>query len=119
METIVEPNIRVFRKGVLIKSSTKLGSGSGRISARRNLSWSSALPTTIIEVVGIPQMVFTNSITVIHHNKATYRPLISSMALGGCKNADVVHSKGGYSKPITVTTPIFYHTDGHYVRPNF
>jgi hypothetical protein len=29
-----------------------------------------------------------------------------------------VHSKGGYRKPLVVTALIFYHKDGHYVRPN-
>ncbi len=35
-----------------------------------------------------------------------------------CKSADVVHSKGGYWKPIIITTSILDHRDGHYVRPN-
>ncbi len=29
-----------------------------------------------------------------------------------------MHSRGGYRKPIIVTTPILNHRDGHYVRPN-
>jgi hypothetical protein len=38
METIVEPNIEVVRRGVLIRFTTKLGSGSNGISIRKNLS---------------------------------------------------------------------------------
>jgi len=43
---------------------------------------------------------------------------MSSMAIGGCRSVDVVHSKGGYQEPITIIPLIFYHKDGHYVRPN-
>jgi hypothetical protein len=43
---------------------------------------------------------------------------MKSMVVGGCKNADVMHSKGGYWKPIVVIASIFDHRNGHYVRPN-
>jgi hypothetical protein len=96
VETIVAPNINVVRKGVVIGSVAKLGSGSCGVLVGRNLSRSSTLLATTIRVVGIPQMVFTNPITTIHVNMTTDRPLMSSMVVGGCKSANVVHSKGGY-----------------------
>jgi hypothetical protein len=54
--------------GVLIESVTNFSSGSGGVSTGRNLSQSSALPTTTTRVVGILQMVFTNMIITIHVN---------------------------------------------------
>jgi hypothetical protein len=62
VEKIVAPNIDVVKRGILIKSTTKLGSGSSGVSIIRNLSQSLALPTTTTGVVGILQMVFTNLI---------------------------------------------------------
>jgi hypothetical protein len=38
MEIVVAPNINVVRRGVLIGSTTKLGSGSSGVSTVRNLS---------------------------------------------------------------------------------
>jgi hypothetical protein len=55
-----------------------------------------ALPTTIIGVVSILQMVFTNLITYTHGNKTVDQPLLNSMAVGRHKSVDAVHSKGGY-----------------------
>jgi hypothetical protein len=43
---------------------------------------------------------------------------MSSMVAKGCRNADVVHSKGGYQEPIAVITPILDLKNGHYVKPN-
>jgi hypothetical protein len=43
---------------------------------------------------------------------------MSSMVVGGYKSANVANPKGRYREPFVVTTPIFYHRDGHYVRPN-
>jgi hypothetical protein len=106
------------KRGLLIKFVAKLGSGSSGISTVRNLNQSLALPIHTIGVVGIPQIVFTNLLTITHMNKTTDRPLMSSMVIGGCKSTNVVHPRGGYREPIDVTTPIFYHRDGHYVRPN-
>ncbi len=40
------------------------------------------------------------------------------MVVGGCRSANVVHSKGRYQEPIAVIAPILDHRDGHYVRPN-
>ncbi len=40
------------------------------------------------------------------------------MAIRVCRSANVMYSRGGYREPIVVTAPIFYHKDGHYVRPN-
>jgi hypothetical protein len=54
VETIVAPNTNVFRGGILIGFVTYLGSGSSKILARRNLSWSSKLPTTTSRVYGTP-----------------------------------------------------------------
>jgi hypothetical protein len=76
---VVVPNIDVVKKGVLIGLTKKLGSESSGVSAVRNLNRSSALPTTTIGVVGMPQMVFTNPITTIHVNKTANRPLMNSM----------------------------------------
>jgi hypothetical protein len=44
VEMVVAPNINVVRKETLIRSTTKLGSGLGGVSAIRNLSRSLALP---------------------------------------------------------------------------
>jgi hypothetical protein len=54
------------------------------------------LPTTTTGVVGILQMVSINSIMVTHGNRITNQPLMSSMVVGGCRNVDVVDSRGGY-----------------------
>jgi hypothetical protein len=59
MQMVVEPNINVVRRGVLIGFATKLGSGLGGVLLRRNLNQGSTLPIAIIRIVGIPQMVFT------------------------------------------------------------
>jgi hypothetical protein len=53
VEMVVAPNINVVRKGILIGSTTNLGSGLCGVSTRRNLNRSSMLPTTIIGNVGI------------------------------------------------------------------
>ncbi len=65
------PNINVVRKGVQIRPITKLGGRSCGVSTIRNLSQSSALPTTTIRVVGILQMVFINPIRTTHVNRTT------------------------------------------------
>jgi hypothetical protein len=54
VEIIITPNMDVIKKGVIIGSITKLGSGLGGILAERNLTRSSALPITTIGVVGTP-----------------------------------------------------------------
>jgi hypothetical protein len=38
VETVVAPNINVVKRGILIISETKLGSGLGGVSTIRNLS---------------------------------------------------------------------------------
>ncbi len=96
METVIEPNIDVVKRGVLIGFVTKLSSGSNEVSIRRNLNRSLGLPTSTIRVVSIPQMLFINLIMAIHGNKTVDRPLMNSMATRRCKNANVVHSRGGY-----------------------
>ncbi len=118
VETVVEPNMNVVKRGVLIGFVSKLGSGSSGVSARRNLSQSSTLPAATIGVVGILQVVFTNSIMATHGNMTTNWPLMSSMAVGGCIITNVMHSKSKYQEPIVVTTSIFDHKNGHYVRLN-
>jgi hypothetical protein len=32
---------------------------------------------------------------------------MSSMVVGGCKSANIVHLRGGYWKPIAIIVPIF------------
>jgi hypothetical protein len=44
--------------------------------------------------------------------------MMSSMVVRGYKSVDVTHPRGGYRKPFVITTPIFDHRDGHYVKPN-
>jgi NH3-dependent NAD+ synthetase len=68
VETLVAPNIDVVKKEVLIGYATKLGCGLGGVSVISNLNRSLTLPTITNGVVGIFQMVFTNSITTIHVN---------------------------------------------------
>jgi len=118
VETIVEPNINVVRRGVQIGSVTKLGSESSGVSVVRNLSQSLALLTITIRLVGTPQMVFTNLITTTHVNMTTDQPLMNSMAIRRYISADVMHLRGGYREPIVIIAPILDHKDGHYVRPN-
>jgi hypothetical protein len=118
VETIVAPNIDVVRRGVLIGFTTKLDSKSSGILEGRNINQSLALLVATTIVVSILHMVFTNPIMATHGNRTANRPLMSSMDVGRCKNANVMHSRGGYRMPIVVTTPIFYHKNGHYVRPN-
>jgi hypothetical protein len=114
----LSPNIHVVKRGILIRSTTKLGIKSTGVSIVRNLSQSLALPTVITGVFGILQMVFTNLIMNTHVNRTINRSLMSLVAVGQHKNVNVVHPKGGYQKPIFVTAPFFYHRDGHYVTPN-
>ncbi len=69
IEMFVAPTMDVVRKGVLIGSTTKLGSGSSGVLARRKLSGSTTLPTASTGVVGTPQMVFTNLIMITFVNR--------------------------------------------------
>jgi hypothetical protein len=118
VETVVEPNTDVVRRGILIRPIVKLGSRSGGVSTGKNLSQSLALPAPTTRVVSIPQMGFTNSIMATHGNRTTNQPLMNSMVVRRCRSADVVHLRGRFREPIAITTPIFYYKDGHYVRPN-
>ncbi len=93
---VIVPTMDVVIRGVLIRSATKLGSGSDGISTGRKLSGSLALPTITIRVVRTFQMVFTNPITTIHVNRTIDRPLMSSMVIGGYINADAMYPIGGY-----------------------
>jgi hypothetical protein len=108
----------VVKRRVLIGSATKLGSKSGGVSARRNLSQNSTLPTTTTRVVTTLQMVFTNPITTTHVKRTVDRPLMSSMAARRYRRVDVANLRGGYQKPFAIITQILDHKDGHYVRPN-
>ncbi len=96
MEMLVVPNVDVIRREIVTGSTAKLGSKLGGVLTRRNLNWSLMLPTYTTGVVGILQMVFTNLILVVHGNKIVDQPLMSSMAIRAYRNADVVHSRGGY-----------------------
>ncbi len=118
VEMVVVPNIDVVRRVILIRSATKLGSRLNGVSTLRNLSRSLTLPTTIIGVVGMLQMVFTNPIMTTHVSKIRDQPLMNSMAARRYKSADAMHPRGGYQKPIVITAPIFDHKDDHYVKPN-
>jgi hypothetical protein len=118
VETVVMPNIDVVRKGVLIVSIAKLGSGLSEVLVGRNLSQSLRLLTATTRVVGIPQMVFTYPIMTTHGNKTADQPLMSSMVIGRYISVDVMHPKRGYQKPFAITTPTLDHRDGHYVKPN-
>ncbi len=69
VEMVVTPCINVFKRGVLIGFAAKLGSESSGVSIRRNMSQNLTLPAITTGVVGIPQMVFTNPITIIHGNR--------------------------------------------------
>jgi hypothetical protein len=109
VETVVAPSLNVVKREILIGFVAKLGSGLGGVLVVRNLSQSLALSIATIGVFGIPQMVFNNPIMTTHVNKIAYRPLMSSMVVGGCRSVDVVHSKWGYQEPITITPLIFYH----------
>jgi hypothetical protein len=52
VETIITPTMDVVRRGVLIGSVKKLGSGSGGVFAGRKLNGNMTLPTTTTRVVG-------------------------------------------------------------------
>jgi hypothetical protein len=41
-------------------------------------------------------MVFTNPIMIIHVNKTTYQPLMSSIAVKGYRSANAMNRKIGY-----------------------
>jgi len=58
VETIVTPNINVVRRGVLIRSTTKLDGGLRGVLAIRILSQSLALPIAIIGVVDTSNGVY-------------------------------------------------------------
>jgi hypothetical protein len=62
--------------------------------------------------------MLTNPITTTHLNKIIDQPPVSSMVVGGYKNADAVNPRGGYQKPFAITAQIFDHKNVHYVRPN-
>jgi hypothetical protein len=108
----------VVRRGLLIGSATKLGSGSGGVLARRKLNGSLALPITTTRVVRAPQLVFTNPIMIIRVNRIIDQPLMSSMVARGYRNEDATNPRRGYQKPFAVTTPILDHKYDHYVKPN-
>ncbi len=118
VETIVATTMDVDKMVVLIGSVTTLGSGSNGISTRRKLSGSAILPTTTIEVVGTPQMVFTNLIMTIHMNKIANQPSMNLMATRRYISVNAMNPKGGYQEPFVVIAQIPNHKDGHYGRPN-
>ncbi len=87
----------VVKRGVLIGSTTKMGSGSGGVLVGRKLSGSITLSTLTIGVVGTPQMVFTNPILITHVNMTIDQPSMSSMATKRyTRSVDAMNSKGGY-----------------------
>jgi len=54
---------------------------------------------------------------IIHVNRTTNQPLMSSMVVKRYKIANAMNSKGGYWEPFAITISILDHRDGHYVRP--
>jgi hypothetical protein len=72
-----------------------MGSGLDGVLAGRKLNKSTTLPTTNIGVVGTLK-VFTNSIMIVHVNRTTNQPSMSSMAGKGYKSANAMNSKGGH-----------------------
>jgi hypothetical protein len=64
VETIIAPNINVVRRGLKIEYVAKLGNISSGVLVVRNLSRSLTLPIITIKIISIPQMVFTNLITI-------------------------------------------------------
>jgi hypothetical protein len=117
VETFVAPTMDV-RRGVIIGSTTKLGSGLHKVLVGRKLNGSITLPTIVIGVVWTPWMVFTNPIMITLVNRIVDRPSMSSMATKGNRSVDAMNSKGRHRKPCAVTTPILDHRGGHYVKPN-
>jgi hypothetical protein len=63
-------------------------------------------------------MVFINLIITTHMNMTTNWPLVSSMAAGRYKSANAMNPREGYWEPYAITTQIFEHKNGHYIRPN-
>jgi hypothetical protein len=60
------------------------------------LSRSSRILVATIGVVGTPHMVFINPTMIIHVNRTTYQPLMSSMAARKYKIINVRNLEGGY-----------------------
>jgi hypothetical protein len=81
------------------------------------LSWSATLLATTTRVVGILQMVFTNSIMITHVNWVVDWPLMNWMVTGGYRSVHVVHPRGGYWESIDINLPILDYKNGHYVKP--
>jgi hypothetical protein len=52
VEMVVAPIMDVVKRGALIRSITKLGSGLCGVSTKKKLNGSTTLPTTITKVVG-------------------------------------------------------------------
>jgi hypothetical protein len=82
---IVAPTMDVVKRGILIGFGEKLASGLGRVLTKRKFNGSLALPITTTRVVGTLQIVFTNLIMIIHVNRATNGPSMSSIVDGGTK----------------------------------
>jgi hypothetical protein len=117
-EIVVAPNMNVVKDGVLIRSTTNLGSGLGAVLAGRNLNQSSTLPIVTIGIIVTPQMVFTNLIMTTHVNKTTNPPLMTSMATKGYRSADATNPRGRYQEPSIVIAQIHDRKNCHFTRPN-
>jgi hypothetical protein len=96
VETIVAPTMDVVRRGILIGSATKLGSGLGGVLAGRKLNGSLALPITTTGVVRTHQLVFANPIMITHVNRIIDQPLMSSMVARGYRSEDATNPRRGY-----------------------
>ncbi len=114
---MVAPNLNVVRGGVLIGTTTNLGSGLGGISTGWNLNRSLILPKVTTRVVRTPQMVFTNPIMTTHVSMTSNRPLMNSIIARRYIKTNV-GNLGGYQKPSIVIAGILNHRNGHSMRPN-
>jgi hypothetical protein len=96
VEMVVAPKINVIKRGVLIEYVTKLDSKLRGVSIVRNLNRSLALPRAITTTVGTHQIMFANLIMNIHVNMTVNQRLMSLMAIGGYKSADVTNPTRRY-----------------------
>jgi hypothetical protein len=105
MEIVVTPTTNFVKGGnLLIGFAKNLGCGLRRVLVRRNLNRSLRIPVATIGVVGTPYMVFTDPIMTTHVNMTTYRPLMSSIVVGGYICTYAGNLGGGYQEPSIVIT---------------
>jgi hypothetical protein len=118
VDTIVEPDMNVARREIIIGYVVNLDHGLGGFSMGKSLSRSLGLPTTNIKVVGTPHMAFTKIIMITHVHKTTNKPPMNLIATIRFRNTNVEDLKGGYRRPFVITQGIPNHTNGHFVKSN-